>query len=522
MPLFKLFKVMPANVSARLRRQYNLRGGKKMRHFWKNALGLVMALTMFACLGACAWADVSWSGDVYFSTDETIYDDVQVNGNVTVHLSGSAKVVIEDFLSGSAGSSLTIEGNGTLHAIDGIHVPGIITVNSGKLGAGSQGETSDSVVCKQVIINGGSLSGYGGSGPYSTGLRADSVTVNGGSLYASSNADGIVAHSVVIAGGEVTAESGNEGIAGIDADSADISGGTVTVEGRIEADSITISGGQITIKDYGGAIYSPSVALSLANAADYIDLTVDSPDPASSIFNSEASVTISGSLKGDDGKIYSSANAADLKPLQHIRLTLLTGTFTVDYKPGEGKGDSYSYTGIAYGSEHTVDPCGFAAPEGKEFDCWQSSDGKTYKPGSKVSITSNLTLTALWKEEGSSSGEKTGTTTGDIVFIGGFESGSEEWYGGYVPPQAYRVILDPMQNGSAALGLLSGESTTTEMYVYPTTTVFVFPNPAPGYALDKIIWSLIDGSASYDITEAKNLVMPAMDVVVHVTFKPAG
>ena len=84
------------------------------------------------------------------------------------------------------------------------------------------------------------------------------------------------------------------------------------------------------------------------------------------------------------------------------------------------------------------------------------------------------------------------------------------------------MILDPVQNGSAALGLLSGESTTTEMYVYPTTTVSVFPNPAPGYVLDKIIWSLIDGSASYDITEAKTLVMPAMDVVVHVTFKPAG
>ena len=34
--------------------------------------------------------------------------------------------------------------------------------------------------------------------------------------------------------------------------------------------------------------------------------------------------------------------------------------------------------------------------------------------------------------------------------------------------------------------------------------------------------SLIDGSASYDITEAKNFVMPAMDVVVYVTFRPVG
>ena len=34
--------------------------------------------------------------------------------------------------------------------------------------------------------------------------------------------------------------------------------------------------------------------------------------------------------------------------------------------------------------------------------------------------------------------------------------------------------------------------------------------------------SLIDGSASYDITEAKNFVMPAMGAVVYVTFKPVG
>ena len=348
-----------------------------MRHFWKNTLGLVLVFALFVCLGACAWADVSWSGDVYFSTDETIYDDVQVNGNVTVHLSGGAKVKVTEMIMGSAGSGLTIEGNGTLHAIDGIHVPGIITVNSGNVKAGNQGETSDSVVCKQVIINGGSLSGYGGSGPYSTGLRAESVTVNGGSLYASSNADGIVAHSVVIAGGEVTAESGNEGIAGIDADSADISGGTVTVEGRIEADSITISGGQITIKEYGGAIYSPSVALSLANAADYIDLTVDSPDPASSIFNSEASVTISGSLKGDDGKIYSSANAADLKPLQHIRLTLLTGTFTVDYKPGEGKP-----TAASIPSTHAALP----RPRARNLTAGRAATAKPISPAPKSQL----------------------------------------------------------------------------------------------------------------------------------------
>ncbi len=44
----------------------------------------------------------------------------------------------------------------------------------------------------------------------------------------------------------------------------------------------------------------------------------------------------------------------------------------------------------------------------------------------------------------------------------------------------------------------------------------------PGYVLASIVWTLIDGSASYDITEAQNFVMPGMDVVVYVTFTPAA
>ena len=42
------------------------------------------------------------------------------------------------------------------------------------------------------------------------------------------------------------------------------------------------------------------------------------------------------------------------------------------------------------------------------------------------------------------------------------------------------------------------------------------------YRLASIVWSMIDGSASYDITEAQNFVMPAMDVVVYVIFQPVG
>ena len=106
---------------------------------------------------------------------------------------------------------------------------------------------------------------------------------------------------------------------------------------------------------------------------------------------------------------------------------------------------------------------------------------------------------------------------GDSIQIG-----EDGWSGGYVAPQrAWRVSFAPMQDGSASFALNSGE-TGESMNVYAQTTVWVRPSPAPGYVLDKIVWSLIDGSASYDITQSQNFVMPAMDVVVYVTFAPAG
>ena len=52
------------------------------------------------------------------------------------------------------------------------------------------------------------------------------------------------------------------------------------------------------------------------------------------------------------------------------------------------------------------------------------------------------------------------------------------------------------------------------------SSVRVVSTPAPGYRLASIVWSMIDGSASYDITESQTFVMPAMDAVVYVTFQP--
>ena len=205
----------------------------------------------------------------------------------------------------------------------------------------------------------------------------------------------------------------------------------------------------------------------------------------------------------------------------------VAGKYTVTYDANNGSGETKTYGPYDAGTTYTVEGCSFAAPEGKVFDCWKGSDGKTYKVGSPVVLNANLTLKAQWKDEEKKDGGEKKTSGGsggaDIVFnIPGVDNTWEYVGGGYAPQLAYRVSLAPMQGGSAALGLTTGESSTTALNVYPTTTVYVFPNAEQGYVLDKIVWSLIDGSASYDITEAKNFVMPAMDVVVYVTFRPVG
>jgi len=202
-------------------------------------------------------------------------------------------------------------------------------------------------------------------------------------------------------------------------------------------------------------------------------------------------------------------------------------TYTVTYDANGGSGSMKPWKGAA-GTEIEIDICSFTPPEGKEFDKWLCVErNTTYNPRQKITVDQNLTLTAQWKEEKKPDGGEKKTSGGgsgsgfDLVFNIPGEDNSWEYVGGYAPQQAYRVSLAPMQGGSAALGLTTGDS-GTQMNVYPSTTVYVFPEAAQGYVLDKIVWSLIDGSASYDITEAKNFVMPAMDVVVYVTFRPVG
>ena len=208
-------------------------------------------------------------------------------------------------------------------------------------------------------------------------------------------------------------------------------------------------------------------------------------------------------------------------------VTVNSPSYTVTYDPGDGSG-TMNPTTVARTPEgkypYVVESCGFTPPDGKTFDLWKGSDGKEYRVGGEYELTEDITLTAIWVDNSQGGGSQLqrrgGGLSGDLVFFGGSGTGdSWEYIGGGVPQRAYRLSFAPMQGGSAYFLLSTGESGET-MNVYPQTTVRVVATPGPGYRRASIVWSMIDGAASYDITESQTFVIPAMDAVVYVTFQP--
>ena len=242
-----------------------------------------------------------------------------------------------------------------------------------------------------------------------------------------------------------------------------------------------------------------------ATAGENITLTIT---PASGYQIQATTVTdVSGNPVSVSNNSFTMPAANVIVTVTFIESPVQPTTYTVSFFANGGGGVMNPVT-VPANTVYTLPACGFTPPAGKQFKAWQLGSTQ-FAPGDSIIVDCNAEFVAIWKDD-EGSGEP------------GY-GGADEWYdGGYAPQRAWKVKLAPMVNGSAALGIMTGESTTTEFNVYPTTTIYVFPNANPGFVLDKIIWSYIDGTASYDITEAKNFVMPAMDVVVYVTFKPLG
>ena len=492
-------------------------------------LSFVLVLSLLP--GMTAWAD----GTVVTTADEFL---AAVNSGGSMSLANDITLPLDDNLDFK--EALIIDLNGHTLTVQGtdeycmwvIQAP--VTIRDGA-GGGMISHPED--LCTFLTHPGGSLTLEGGTleftnsytsgidlymGPftmtggtiksagYSIYREGQPVTISGGTIigdFLDSSGDLTITGgsfsfdpSALLPDGYAAPKVGDYWVVGAAAYSVTLSGGAyATASGGATTQNVTPGQAMTTVTYTANSGYTfPAFSNSTTNGVTLTRV-------------SDTEVTVSG------------------KPTANVNITVPDAaaipTYTVTYDANGGSGEMKP-TKVSKNDEgkyiYKVESCGFTAPEGETFAYWLGSDGKTYRPGPEVEISANLTLTAQWKKSGSDGGDSDGGSGGgfDLVFNIPGADNSWEYVGGYVAPQqAYRVSLAPMQGGSAAIGLTTGES-GVQMNVYPTTTVYVFPNAAQGYVLDKIVWSLIDGSASYDITEAKNFVMPAMDVVVYVTFQP--
>ena len=74
--------------------------------------------------------------------------------------------------------------------------------------------------------------------------------------------------------------------------------------------------------------------------------------------------------------------------------TPTTTKYTISFNANGGSGSMSSVSMEA--GEYTLPSCTFTAPSGKEFKCWKVN-GEIMSVGDKITISSNITITAVWK-----------------------------------------------------------------------------------------------------------------------------
>ena len=100
-----------------------------------------------------------------------------------------------------------------------------------------------------------------------------------------------------------------------------------------------------------------------------------------------------------------------------IQVTVLAAKYSVAYAPNGGTGSNYVVNNVVDGSEYTLvefATTGFIAPEGKEFDCWLVGEVEK-QPGQTITVTSNTTIQAKWKDAAPQGGGEGGGQGGGEV-----------------------------------------------------------------------------------------------------------
>ena len=127
---------------------------------------------------------------------------------------------------------------------------------------------------------------------------------------------------------------------------------------------------------------------------------------------------------GSDGVSYDSGDTIPMTTDLTLTAQWVTASYTVRYESDAGELDGKSYPAGATHTARGTSEADVMGPTGKVFDKWLGSDGNTYVPSSKITVTSDLVLTAQWKTLGSvptGSGSSSGGT-GSAKIVGGTAS----------------------------------------------------------------------------------------------------
>ena len=83
--------------------------------------------------------------------------------------------------------------------------------------------------------------------------------------------------------------------------------------------------------------------------------------------------------------------------------------YFVHFNPNGGTGEQDDDgSGLLEGEEYELPECSFTAPAGKVFDCWEIN-GESYNPGDTITVDSDKTIKAIWKDAGSQGGDTPST-----------------------------------------------------------------------------------------------------------------
>lgn len=154
-------------------------------------------------------------------------------------------------------------------------------------------------------------------------------------------------------------------------------------------------------------------------------------------------------------------------------------TCWVTFDSGRGYGymsEAHVQKGITY----TLPECTFTAPDKMEFDCWEIG-GKQYQPGDRITVTNDVTVSALWKDAPVAEYTVTFLSNGGTGTMAPVKIEDGKTYPlpacGFTPPEGQKFSHWEIGGRSYATGAritVTGNLTAKAVYSQQTSPQFTF------------------------------------------------